>query len=108
MAENTSTVEMKDLRVVAIRQHPRVGRGSCTVIDECYSDGELIEALDAQCIETVELAVLWSMHREETVLYDSAEKRWGEDNDSQLLRLESWLAANERDVGSYGCSGRQG
>ncbi len=37
---------IKDPRIIAIRGNPRVGHGSCSVIDECYDDQELIEILD--------------------------------------------------------------
>ncbi len=30
--------------VAAIRGHDRIGRGSCSPVDECYSDDELVEA----------------------------------------------------------------
>lgn len=34
----TTTTDIID----AIRSHPKIGRWTCSVIDECYSDAELI------------------------------------------------------------------
>ena len=55
---------MNDPRVTAIRSNPRVGRGSCTSIDECYSDSELIEDLNEDGVETPEAAVTWALKSE--------------------------------------------
>lgn len=41
---------MRDERVEAIRNDARIGRGTCSPIDECYSDAELIGELDAEMI----------------------------------------------------------
>ena len=42
----------RDLRLEAIRADHIVGRGSCSVIDECYTDAELAEWLTAQAIRS--------------------------------------------------------
>jgi hypothetical protein len=46
--------------IEAIRNHPAFGRGSCSVIDECYSDTELAEALAGEGITTVKAALAWA------------------------------------------------
>jgi len=44
----------------AVRADTKVGVGTCSVIDECYSDQELWEAIEnAQC-NTVRAAVKWA------------------------------------------------
>ena len=55
---------MNDPRVQAIRDNDRVGKGSCTSIDECYSDSELVEELDRDGAETPEAAVKWALWSE--------------------------------------------
>jgi hypothetical protein len=49
-----------DKRVVAIRKHPKVGVGSCSVIDECYTNVELVEKLNDEGITTVKAAVKYA------------------------------------------------
>jgi predicted transcriptional regulator YheO len=46
--------------VTAVRSDVKVGRGSCSVIDECYSDQELVTALTDAGIITVKDAVEWA------------------------------------------------
>lgn len=50
-----------DKRVEAIRKHPKVGRWSCSWIDECLSDQELIDELDGAGATTVTKAVRWAV-----------------------------------------------
>lgn len=54
----------EDKWVQAIREHKLVGRGSCSSIDECWSDGELLEMLNEQGIKTEKAAVRWALERE--------------------------------------------
>ncbi len=47
--------------VKAVREHPKLGRGSCHPWDECYTDEELREMLDGKTVEdaiSLGLAVL--------------------------------------------------
>ena len=53
-----------DKWVQAIREHKLVGRGSCTSIDECLSDGELSEMLIEQGIKSEKAAVRWALEVE--------------------------------------------
>lgn len=62
-----TSAQQIDPRVVAIRQDPRVGRGTCTSIDECYSDSELASHLDSAGVTTGPAAVNWA--HEEHGLY---------------------------------------
>jgi len=55
---------MTDPRITAIRNHPKVGNGSCTSIDECYTDDELVSDLDSEEIGTVEGAIQWALEVE--------------------------------------------
>lgn len=38
--------------VAAVRADPRIGRGSCSSIDECYTDEEIIEVIRAEPLLT--------------------------------------------------------
>jgi len=51
-------------RIEAIREHKLVGRGSCTSVDECWTDDEIIEHLDEYGIESPEGAVKWALEQE--------------------------------------------
>ena len=51
-------------RIEAIREHKLVGRGSCTSVDECWTDDEIIERLDEYGIESPEGAVKWALEQE--------------------------------------------
>lgn len=51
--------KVQDLRVKAIRNDPKVGRGSLSDIDECFSDQELIKLLNEEKRGTVPRAVAY-------------------------------------------------
>lgn len=51
---------MNQEMIAAVRSDVKVGRGSCSVIDECYSDRELVDALADADIDTVREAVAWA------------------------------------------------
>jgi len=78
-----------DPRIVAIRDSDLVGRGSCTSVDECLTDSELIELLDEQSIATTMEAVNWAIRFEDLHLENALNARWGEDDDPQLV---TWQA----------------
>jgi hypothetical protein len=79
-------------RVEAIRSHPKVGRGSCTSIDECMDDKDIIKYLDQQAppITTEAGAIEWAMDMEGLHLERGLNQRWGEDNDPQLIAWNEW------------------
>lgn len=52
--------ERADPRVAAIRDSPMFGAGSCSPVDECYDDGELIARLDELGKTTVAAALEWA------------------------------------------------
>ena len=77
-------------RVTAIRNHPRVGRGTCTSVDECWEDREIIEFLDENNITTEEGAIEWALEQEGLFLEQGLNQRWGEDDDPQLAAWREW------------------
>jgi hypothetical protein len=50
-----------DERVEAVRNHPKVGRGSCSWIDECLTDQDLAEELDQAGATSAAAAVRWAV-----------------------------------------------
>lgn len=62
----------EDRRVTAIRNDKKVGRGTCSSIDECLTDDELIAMLDAEKITTATAAVIWARN-DEAIRNDYAE-----------------------------------
>lgn len=70
--------------VDAIRADKVVGRGTCSSIDECYSDADIMEALRDRGITTIAAAIKWAREGEEMFLEQGLNQRWGEDDDPQL------------------------
>jgi len=77
-------------RVTAIREHNKVGRGSCTSIDECWEDKEILSWLDDNNINTPDGAVQWALEQEGLFLEKGLNQRWGEDDDPQLIAWQEW------------------
>lgn len=75
---------MIDLRIQAIRNNPLIGSGSCSSIDECYTDNELLSELEDDNINTPAEAVKWALRREELFLENGLNESWGEVTDVQL------------------------
>ena len=75
-----------DARLKAIRKHDKVGRGTCTTIDEAWTDEEIIEELDKRDINDAKGAVKWAVEQEGIVLEQGLNTRWGSDDDPQLLK----------------------
>jgi hypothetical protein len=84
-----------DQRIAAIRANEMVGHGSCTSIDECYSDDELIVELDADGITAPSEAVKWAIELEGLRIENATNYRWGEDDDPEIRRLKEWKARLE-------------
>ena len=77
-------------RVAAIRNHPKVGRGTCTSVDECWDDKDIIEFLDDNNVTTEEGAIEWALDQEGLFLEQGLNCRWGEDDDPQLIAWREW------------------
>ena len=77
-------------RVAAIRSHPKVGTGTCTSIDECWGDKDIIETLDSYGIVTEDGAIEWALEQEGLFLEQGLNQRWGEDDDPQLAAWREW------------------
>jgi len=77
-------------RVMAVRSHKLVGRGSCTSIDECYDDYELLIALNNDGADTEEKSIKWALDSEGLWKEQALNCRWGEDNDPELEDFREW------------------
>ena len=75
-----------DARLKAIRKHDKGGEGTCTTIDEAWTDEEIIEELDKRDIKDAKDAVKWAVEQEGIVLEQGLNTRWGSDDDPQLLK----------------------
>ena len=76
--------------VFAIRNHPKVGIGSCASMDECWADSEILDELNRLGITTEAGAVNWALETEGIFLEKGLNQRWGADDDSQLLSYNEW------------------
>lgn len=92
---------MSDPRVQAIRDDKLVGRGTCSTIDECYTDGELIEQLDSEGIHSTKESVEWAVEFEGLRVEQATNARWGDSDDPQIeayddfeKRRKQWLRDN--------------
>jgi hypothetical protein len=81
---------MTDPRIVAIRNDKVVGAGTCSSIDECYSDDDLLDALNGLDIMTPEAATKWARECEGLFLEQACNARWGEDLDPELENLRNF------------------
>jgi len=67
-------IQVLEEGIALVRAHKEIGRGSCSRIDECFSDIEIKEYLEmlekyVRCIDTPE-KVLIAMLDYENLLYD--------------------------------------
>ena len=76
--------------VSAIRNHPKVGIGSCASVDECWADSEILDELNRLGITTEDGAVNWALETEGIFLESGLNQRFGLDDDSQLLAWQDW------------------
>ena len=76
--------------IKAIRNDALVGRGTCSTIDECYSDSDLHEYLAEDNVSTPRKAVEWARRWEGLRVENALNYRWGADDDPQLLAYNEW------------------
>ena len=91
---------MTDERVLAVRGSSTVGRGTCSAIDECWTDKEILESLDRLSIETTKKAVIWAIGMEEMRKEQALNYRWGEDSDPELVEYNNFIKKAKEEIGS--------
>ena len=79
-----------DPRVKAIRTDSKVGAGSCSTIDECWTDEELAAELDADEVTSPTAAIKWARTLEGLHIENALNCRYGTDDDPELARYEEW------------------
>tara|TARA_R110000824_G_scaffold103508_1_gene245954 strand:+ start:132 stop:377 length:246 start_codon:yes stop_codon:yes gene_type:complete len=77
-------------RVRAIREHKRVGRGSCTYVDECWSDKDILAFLDKDGVTTAQGAVDWAIDSEGLIRDQGASCTSGEKDCPLVRAAEEW------------------
>ena len=75
-----------DIRVAAIREDTMVGRGSCTLTDETFSDEELTYWLDEDEVYTTKGAVEWARDYEHLKIEMAVEY----ESPTAMDRLQEW------------------
>lgn len=83
--------------VTAIRNDSLVGRGTCSSIDECMDDKDLVKELTEQGISTIADAIKWAREGEESFLEEGLNQRWGEDDDPQLEAYNEFKEKMEKE-----------
>lgn len=81
-----------DPRIQAIRKDPLVGKGTCSVIDECYSDKELLITLDEDKV-TLTNCIEWAQDIQQDHLEQALNARWGEDSDPEVKEYRDFKKA---------------
>ena len=66
-----------DSRVKIIRDSKYVGRGSCSTVDECYSDNDLINKFDCEGIKSADEALELALEIEGLTLADTLNTKEG-------------------------------
>ena len=90
MKSKTKEMAQKDVRVQAIRKDHRVGLGTCTSIDECWSESEILEFLDDNNIKSAKAAVDWAYEQEGLFREKGSNCSFGE-SDCELIRAaDEW------------------
>lgn len=82
--------DWSDARVSAIRADRLVGHGSCSMIDECMGDAELIGELNDARIHAPKSAVKWARNAQRLWLENGLNQREGNDDDPQLLEYNAF------------------
>jgi len=87
--EALAEIDADDPRVKMIRNDPKVGKGTCTSIDEANTDTELVDRMNEDGVTPLN-AVKWARECEGLSLEQGLNQRWGEDDDPQLKRYHEF------------------
>jgi hypothetical protein len=85
----------KQKLIIAIRCDCLVGRGTCTWIDETFSDEDLAKVIADEDITTENAAVTWARDYEQAQLEQALNYRCGEDTDPELKAYNSFMRRRE-------------
>jgi hypothetical protein len=76
--------------VDAVRSNTLIGRQTCSIASECYSDEDLIEKFKEENLTTPEEAVEWAIDVEGLHKEQALNARWGEDSDPEVKMSAEW------------------
>jgi len=69
--------------VDAVRKDPQIGRGTCSTIDECYDDSEIVEVIRDEGLATAD-ALLASLYSAENIWRDRADDALAAGGEKQI------------------------
>ena len=81
-----------DIRIAAIREDAMVGYGTCTHIDETFSNEELARWLDDDKVTTARGAVEWARDYERLKIEMAVEY----ESPTAMARLQEWDASLDK------------
>ena len=88
-----ATLGQMKLMVDAIREDRNVGRGTCSTIDECMDDSEIMEDLARENITTCDGALVWAYNLEGLQMEKALNQSSGEPDCPLVEMYRGW---NER------------
>lgn len=78
-----SITEQEQKMVDAVRADPKIGRGTCSTIDECYTDEEVVEVIRRENIPDAN-GLLDSLYQSENIWRDRADDALGAGGEPQI------------------------
>tara|TARA_B100000131_G_C18002697_1_gene567152 strand:+ start:381 stop:698 length:318 start_codon:yes stop_codon:yes gene_type:complete len=87
-----------DPRVIIIRKDKNLGSGSCTSIDECWSDSEILEFLDENKITTTKEALSWAYEQEGFRREAGLNASSGDENCHLVASYNEWQSINKSNI----------
>ena len=79
-----------DEMVAAILADPNVGKGTASVVSECYEVSDFKSAFKEENIKSVQEALDWAYEVEGLEREKGLNQRWGDDTDWQLEHYKDW------------------
>jgi hypothetical protein len=83
-------MDSPDPRVTAVRTNSLIGSGTCSIVDECFTNAELIDELDEYQVNTPEAAVEHFILSEDLSKENALNYREGTDEDPELEAYDQW------------------
>ncbi len=69
--------------VDVVRKDPKIGRGTCSTVDECYTDAEIVEVIRDEKIASAD-ALLTSLYSMENIWRDQADDALAAGGEEQI------------------------
>jgi len=85
----------RDERVIAIRADNLIGTDSCSFIDECLSDADIVEELDRRNIVSPVDAIKHLIDAQHGQYERGLGTRAGDDDDPILIQFNDWVVRRD-------------